>query len=168
MTVTRTKPNNGGLPPPAIMVCPEGKFGGAWKENCNQHLDNLIKMDVCSRNHSYTINETILFAWISKSNGKQKRDIDQSSWIPTYTTPYVGTCYVLSPGKRLLKTNEQMSVGFPLNTTVKSLSIYLLDPTFFVMKQDNSVIPFLLLDNPLSKDISLHTVYTSRMTRPEF
>ena len=48
VTVTRTKTNNnGGLPPPAIMVCPEGKFGGAWKENCYNCKDNLIKMDAC-------------------------------------------------------------------------------------------------------------------------
>ena len=168
VTVTRTKPNNGGLPPPSIMVCPEGKFGGAWKEDCHQHVDNLIKMDVCSRKHFYTINETILLTYISKSNGTQKRDMDQSSWTPTYTTPYVGTCYILSPGKRLLKSNEQIIVEFPLNCTVKSHSIYLFDPNFFIMKQDNFVIPFLLLDNPMSKDISLHTVYTSRMNRPEF
>ena len=34
-TVSRTKPNYEGLLPPAIMVCPEGVFGGAWKEDCH-------------------------------------------------------------------------------------------------------------------------------------
>ena len=169
VTVTRTKTNNnGGLPPPAIMVCPEGKFGGAWKEDCNQHLDNITKMDICSRKHSYTQNETILLTYISKINGTQQRYIDQFSWTPTYTNPYVGTCYILSPGKRLLKLNERFIIRFPLNTTVKSHSIYLLDPNFFVIKQDNSFIPFLLLDNPMSKAISCHTIYTSRMNRPDF
>ena len=59
-----------------------------------------------------------------------------------------------------------MFVSFPLNTT-NSLSIYLLDPIFFVTKQDNSVIPFLLLDNPMSKRVFLNSIFTSRMNRPE-
>ena len=168
VTVTRTKSSDTGLSPPAIMVCPEGKFGGAWKEMCNQHFNDLIKMDYCSRNHSYTLNDTILVSYIGKSNGAQQRNITQSSWTPTYTMPHLGTCYILKPGKRLLKSDEKLSIGFPVNTTIKSYSIYFFDPNFFIAKQDNSLIPFLLLDNPISKDFSLHTIYTSRMNQPEF
>ena len=168
VTVTRTKPNDGGLSPPAIMVCPEGKFGGAWKENCYNLKDNLTKMDACSRKHSFTLNDTMLSTNIAKSNGARKRTFHQSLWTLTYTMLYLGTCHILKPGKRLLKSDEELNLLFPVNTSVKSFSIYLIDPNFFVMKKDNSVIPFLLLDNPMSKDFSLHTIHTSRMNRPEF
>ena len=126
VTVTRSKPNDGGLSPPAIMVCPEGKFGGAWKKNCYKFMDNLIKMDACSRKYSYTLNDTILSTEMAKSNGAQTKAINQSSWTPTYTMPYLGTCHILKPGKRLLKSDEELRVLFPVNTSVKSHSIYLL------------------------------------------
>ena len=167
VAVTRTKPNDHGLPPPTIMVCPVGEFGGAWKEDCHKLSDNQTAMDACSRNHSFPLNETIKVTFISKRNKAKKRAINQSSWTPTYTIPHVGICYILKPGKRLLKSEEQIYISFPLNTT-KSQSIFLLDPNFFITKQDNSVIPFLLLDNPMSKGISLNAIYTSRMNRPKF
>ena len=166
LTVTRTEPNDEGLPPPAIMVCPGGDYGGAWKENCKQHFKNFTAMDACSRKHRFTLNETIQSTFMSKRNGEQRRAISQSSWTPTYTLPHVGTCYILKPDRRLLKSDEQMMVTFPLNTT-KSYAIYLFDQNFFVTKQDNSVFHFLLLDNPMSKRIFLKTIFTSRMNRPE-
>ena len=97
VSVTRTKPNDEGLPPPAIMVCPVGEFGGAWKEYCHELYKNKTAMDACSRKHSFPLNETILFAYMAKSDGAQKRAINQSSWTSTYTIPHVGTCYILKP-----------------------------------------------------------------------
>ena len=125
-------------------------------------------MDACSRKHSFPLNETILFAYMAKSDGAQKRAINQSSWTSTYTIPHVGTCYILKPDKRLLTSDDELSVFFSVNTPIKSHSIYLLDPYFFLTKQENSIIPFLLLDNPMSKSIPLHTIYTSRRNRAEF
>ena len=52
VTVSRTEPKNGCLPLPAVLVCPEREYGGAWKEDCKQPGYNLTGMDVCSRNHA--------------------------------------------------------------------------------------------------------------------
>ena len=157
VTVTTTEPT--------IMVYPEGEFGGAWKKNC--HLYDLIEGDACSTKHMFMLNETINKTSVISTLGKHIRSINLSSWTPTYRTPNTGTCFTLQTGQERLKSGERLFIMFTLGT-VKSHSIYLDDPDFFMMKEDNSVIPFLLLDNPTSKVISLHTTFTSRMNRPQF
>ena len=69
VTVSRTEPNDDCLPLPAMMVCPEGKYGGAWKKCCDQYANNLTKMDVCSRNNAYTLDETILKTTVNTISG---------------------------------------------------------------------------------------------------
>ena len=165
VTVSTTKPNDEGLPPPTIMVCPEGEFGGAWKKNCQSY--DFIEGDACSTKHMFTLNETINRTSVISTLGKHIRSINLSSWTPTYRTPYLGTCFTLQTDQERLKSGERLFIMFTLGT-VKSHSIYLVDPDFFVMKAENSVIPFLLLDNPMSKVIYLHTTFTSRMNRPQF
>ena len=110
VTVSRTEPDNGCLPLPAIMVCPEGKYGGAWKENCEQHAYNLTRMDACSRKHTYTLDETILETSVYARN--EKGSINLSSWTPTYETPYVGTCYTLGTRQNCLNPGETLVIFF--------------------------------------------------------
>ena len=167
VTVSRTEPSNGCLPAPAIMVCPEGEYGGAWKEDCMQHWNNLTKMDVCSREYAYTMDETIIGTSVMARNGAQRVSINLSSWTPTYTTPYVGTCYKLMSRQNCLNSGETLSILFTVGG-VKSHSIYLFDPKFFMLVKDNSVIPFLLLENPISKSISIHPTITTKINRPKF
>ena len=166
VTVTTTKPNTEGLQPPVIMVCPEGEFGGAWKKNCLAFSLSLTEMDVCSRKNMFTLIDTINTTAVIDTLGKQIRPLNQSSWTPTYRTPHVGTCFTLQTGQERLKLGERLFISF--KGVVKSHSIHLGDPQFFMLKRENSVFPFLLLDNPMSKDISLHTTFTSRMNRPQF
>ena len=142
VTVSRTEPSNGCLPAPAVMVCPEGEYGGAWKEDCEQHWNNLTKMDACSREYAYTMDETIIGTSVKARNGKQRVSINLSSWTPTYTAPYVGTCYTLMARQNCLNSGEILSISFTVDG-VKSHSIYLFDPKFFMFIKDNSVIPFL-------------------------
>ena len=164
VTVSRTENNDGCLPLPAIMVCPEGQYDGAWEEDCKQHYKNLNKMDACSRKHAYTLNETILDTSVRISNGTVVGSINLSSWTSMYTIPYLGTCYTLRSSQICLNSGETMLIKFIME---KSYSIYLFDPQFFMPKRDNSVIPFLLLDNPMSKGISLQSTFTSKMNRPK-
>ena len=164
VTVSRTDPS-GCLPPPAIMVCPKGEYGGAWKINCHQHAYNQTEMDVCSRKHAYMLNETILETSVLARNGTRKGP--PNIWTSTYTTPYVGTCYTLKARQHCLSSGDALAISFKVND-IRSYSITLFDPMFFMIKQDNSVIPFLLLDNPMSKAISLQSTLTSKLNRPKF
>ena len=92
--------------------------------------------------------------------------MNSSSWIPTYTIPYVGTCFKLRASQICLKSGEIMYIRFKM-ADIK-YSIYLFDPKSFILKKDNSIVPFLLLDDPISKIISLHSTFTSKMNRPKF
>ena len=103
VTVSRTEPHDGCLPAPAIMVCPEGEYGGAWKKDCFQDFNNLTKIDACSRKNAYTLNETFLETSVITSNGTEIKSINLSSWTPTYTMPYVGTCFILGARQSCLK-----------------------------------------------------------------
>ena len=129
-------------------------------------MDDLIENNVCSNKNMFSLNETIIGASVINALGKLIRTINQSSWTPTYKTPHIGTCYTLQTGQEHLKLGEKLFILF--NTVVKSHSIHLVDPDFFMFKAENSVIPFLLLDNLMSNDIYLHTTFTSRMNRPQF
>ena len=63
---------------------------------------------------------------------------------------------------------EEMVISFVIDSANSfKASIYLFDPKFFLPKRDSSVIPFLLLDNPMFKGIYLHSTYTSQMNRPK-
>ena len=61
----------------------------------------------------------------------------------------------------------KLAIQFKFEDT-RAYSSFLFDSKFFMTKKDNSVIPFLLLDNPMSKVISLYSTFTSKIDHPKF
>ena len=105
-------------------------------------------MDPCAKENAFTLDKIILETSVATLHGKEIRLLNLSLWTPAYRTPFLGTCY----GGSCLMLGEQMFISFVLGfeNSFKAL-IYLFDPKLFLPKRDSSIIPFLLLDNLMSK-----------------
>ena len=162
--VTRTKPNQDGLPAPGIMVCPVSEFGRGWKwnETCGEEEDATGVQD-CISDNAYKLDETIDRTGMMRNNDPSDlRQINSNSWSPSFVNTWHGVCYTLYH-RKLMKSSDILFVSF--GSQPNNIKVFLYDPKFFTLKSDSFFVPFIALNHP-NLLISLHRTSTLKMNRP--
>ena len=158
--------------PPAITVCAYSANNTGWKgatfrfmglnftcpEDFERGFDYLTE---CVKNKTYSLKETIDLDAMALTNqiSFQSDSIDPKLWKSSITSSKMGMCHTLA-------YLEPISLETQLRVAMKGeFTVFLHDPSVFVLKSDNFFVPHLTLNGPSGEGYKLKVVTKKRMNR---
>ena len=162
---------NPALVPPAITVCADSAKNSGWKGATFRFMGLNTTCDMergfeetnrCVKNKTYNLEETIDVSAVAlklQTLPFSSTTIEEKLWKSTITAARMGMCHTLA-------YSEPIDLEKHLQVTMKGeFTVFLHDPSFFVLKSDNFFIPHLTLNGPSKKGYKLKVVTKKRMNR---
>ena len=168
--VRRREPRKS-LPSPAVTICAITNELMGWNRTDTDvsgldHCKGEEDLEKCVKKLTFTLGDLLKSSTIYETFAKEKtvvKDqeyIESSAWASKMTDTFSGMCYTLVIDKPLSKGTY---LHFILNYNTTAVFVH--DPRFFVLKDNNVFVPFLKLDDVFRKEVHIVATTKKRMNR---